>query len=223
MYKILKSAAIVSVCVFAAACASTEPVTETPVNEPHYQPIHIKAGKSIASDSKNANYDENKTTTTVARVPVMPELKEEPALKSSVKIVSAPAPKVIIKPIAKAAPTVNYQIANILFADGGADIDAKYNSKIAEIAALAKKHNALITVYGFASSRTKDTDVQTHKNINFKVSLQRAQSVAAALRRAGVKKENIIIEALSDSYPLYSEVMPEGERLNRRAEVYISY
>ena len=47
--------------------------------------------------------------------------------------------------------------------------------------------------------------------------------MAKALRRAGVKKENIVIEALSDSRPLFSEAMPEGERLNRRAEIYISY
>ena len=96
-------------------------------------------------------------------------------------------------------------------------------SEIKKIATLAKKHDATIRVLGYASSRTKDTDIVSHKLANFKVSLNRAESVAAALRKAGVKQENITIEALSDSHPLYSESMPEGERLNRRAEVYISY
>ena len=32
-----------------------------------------------------------------------------------------------------------------------------------------------------------------------------------------------VIEAMSDSAPAYLEVMPEGERLNRRVEVFISY
>ena len=46
---------------------------------------------------------------------------------------------------------------------------------------------------------------------------------AQALRKAGIPSSKIVVEALSDSAPAYLEVMPEGERLNRRAEVYISY
>ena len=42
-------------------------------------------------------------------------------------------------------------------------------------------------------------------------------------RRAGVPAAKISVLAMSDSAPAYQEVMPEGERLNRRAEVYISY
>lgn len=58
---------------------------------------------------------------------------------------------------------------------------------------------------------------------NFKISSERAENVAAALRRAGVPARNITVEALSDTAPAYLEVMPEGERLNRRAEIYVSY
>jgi outer membrane protein OmpA-like peptidoglycan-associated protein len=47
--------------------------------------------------------------------------------------------------------------------------------------------------------------------------------VAAALRRAGMPANKILVEAMSDNRPAYLEVMPEGERLNRRTEVYISY
>ena len=87
----------------------------------------------------------------------------------------------------------------------------------------AKANNATVTVYGYASSRTRNTDVVSHKMANFRVSLARAESVAAALRRAGLPASRITVEALSDTAPAYLEVMPEGERLNRRAEVYISY
>ncbi len=66
-------------------------------------------------------------------------------------------------------------------------------------------------------------DAATHKLANFKVSSERAQNVAAALKKAGVPASKIVVEALSDTAPAYQEVMPEGERLNRRAEVYISY
>ncbi len=238
MSNTFKFAALASVCLFAVSCASSEPAKKTAAEETeHYQPVHqLVAGKTIVSDHKNANYDKNETTTTVAKVPVMPELKEDakPATavkaKEPVKKLNETVTKskkknipVIRQQAPKAAPSVNYQIGNILFADGGAEVSSSYNAEIAKIARLAKKHNALIRVYGFSSSRTKDTDIVTHKTINFKISLQRAENVAKALRRAGVKKENIVIEALSDSRPLFSEAMPEGERLNRRAEIYISY
>lgn len=232
----LKLAALASVCIFAVSCASSQTEKSPVSEEAHYQPLHrIEAGKTIVSDKKNASYESSETTTTVAKVPVMPELKdnsvtaaeakpvEKKELASPKKEKSKKAIPVIRQPAAKTAPSMDYQIASILFADGSAVVDASYNGEIAKIARLAKKHNAQIRVYGFSSSRTKDTDIVTHKMINFNTSLKRAESVAAALRRAGVKKENITVEALSDSRPLFSEVMPEGERLNRRAEIYISY
>ena len=88
---------------------------------------------------------------------------------------------------------------------------------------LVKNNNARIRVLGYASSRTRNTDIVTHKMANFKISSERAENVAAALRRAGVPARNITVEALSDTAPAYLEVMPEGERLNRRAEIYVSY
>ncbi len=234
-----KFVGMITLCAILSACATAEVAPKTKTEkEAHYQPLHkISSSKTIASDTKNINYDE-KTTTTVAKVPVMPELRDETADKAPVKkvvkiteekkeVIEKPKVKktipIIRKPVAKKAPTINYQIANILFANGSSSVDTSYNAEIQKIAKLAKKHDATIRVYGYASSRTKDTDIVSHKLANFKVSLKRAESVAAALRKAGVKQENITIEALSDSRPLYSEAMPEGERLNRRAEVYISY
>ena len=97
------------------------------------------------------------------------------------------------------------------------------NSKIRQIVKEAKKNNAYVRVMGYASSRTRNTDMASHKMANFKVSQARAEAVAAALRRAGMPSNKILVEAMSDNRPAYLEVMPEGERLNRRAEVYISY
>ena len=88
---------------------------------------------------------------------------------------------------------------------------------------MVKENNANVIVYGHSSSRTRDTDPASHKLANFKASMERAQNVAAALKRAGVPADRISVEAMSDSMPAYLEVMPEGERLNRRAEVYIAY
>ena len=87
----------------------------------------------------------------------------------------------------------------------------------------AKRHNGKIIVQGFASSRTRNTDIVTHKMANLKISAKRAENVAALLIKYGMPKNRVITEGLSDSRPVYQEVMPEGERMNRRAEVYISY
>lgn len=121
------------------------------------------------------------------------------------------------------APSVSYRLDTFYFADGSSVLDSEYNGNIRKIVKEAKANNATVTVYGYASSRTRNTDVVSHKMANFRVSLARAESVAAALRRAGLPASRITVEALSDTAPAYLEVMPEGERLNRRAEVYISY
>ena len=120
-------------------------------------------------------------------------------------------------------PSVTYRLETIYFDNGSAYVSPKYNAKIREAANLVKNNNARIRVLGYASSRTRNTDIVTHKMANFKISAERAENVAAALRRAGVPAKNITTEALSDTAPAYLEVMPEGERLNRRAEIYVSY
>ena len=120
-------------------------------------------------------------------------------------------------------PSMHYLAQTIHFENGGAVVASSYNASLKKIAKLAKEHDAKVTVYGFASSRTRDTDPASHKLANFKVSAERAENTAKALRRLGVPAENITTQALSDSMPMYQEVMPEGERLNRRAEIYLTY
>lgn len=121
------------------------------------------------------------------------------------------------------APSVTYLAGTIYFNNGSAAVDASYNRQLREIVRLAKANKATLNVFGYASSRTRNTDIVSHKMANFKVSAARAENVANALRRAGMPASRIRVEALSDSNPAYLEVMPEGERLNRRAEIYISY
>lgn len=120
-------------------------------------------------------------------------------------------------------PSVTYQLDTFYFANGSSFLEADYRERIRKIVRAAKKDNAHVRVVGHASSRTNDTDIATHKLVNFEVSQKRAEAVAAELRRAGLPAELISVEAMSDSAPAYLEVMPEGERLNRRVEVFISY
>lgn len=115
------------------------------------------------------------------------------------------------------------KVDTIYFDNGSSVIKSDYSRNIKNIAKVAKEKGATVYVLGFASSRTRNTDYVTHKMANFNVSLARAEAVADALIKAGVKSDNVLIEALSDTRPAYLEVMPEGERLNRRVEVYLGY
>lgn len=202
-------------------------------------------GESLKSDTQNVAYDKEKPDIPFAAKtkPVKKEeLKEskaeaEKALSENANKKAEKAKKIEIpqKPIVAAAdftpaeeentiPSVSYRLDTFYFANGSSVLDSQYNKQIRNIVKLAKsKKNAIVTVKGFASSRTRNTDPVSHKLANFKVSAARAQSVADALKRYGLSANKIQTEALSDSMPAYQEVMPEGERLNRRVEVYIAY
>ena len=157
---------------------------------------------------------------------------EDPNAKPAPKASKMAAAKPVEKPASQAAapvpaqpvvPSVTYLADTFYFDNGSSALPSGSNGKIRAIVREAKKNNAFVRVMGFASSRTRNTDMASHKMANFKVSLARAEAVAAALRRAGMPANKILVEAMSDNRPAYLEVMPEGERLNRRTEVYISY
>ena len=202
-------------------------------------------GESLKADTQNIAYDKEKPDIPFAArtKPVKKEeLKEnkaeaEKALSENAGKKAEKAKKVNIpqKPTFSAVdfssaeeentiPSVSYRLDTFYFANGSSALDSQYNKQIRNIVKLAKsKKNAIVTVKGHASSRTRNTDPVSHKLANFKVSAARAQSVADALKRYGLSASKIQTEALSDSMPAYQEVMPEGERLNRRVEVYIAY
>lgn len=191
-------------------------------------------GSSLKADTENAAYegeetedenvvdvDEDSADDKIAAAETTPvvtdELDEEDDAEETATVVE----ELTAEPAA--GPSISYRVDTFYFDNGSASLDAKYNPNLRKIVKMAKENNADVIVYGYASSRTRNTDPASHKLANFKVSLERAQNVAAALRRAGVPAQRITVQALSDSAPAYQEVMPEGERLNRRAEVYISY
>ncbi len=202
-------------------------------------------GESLKADDKNVAYDEERPDIPFAAKtkPVKKEelkankkeaekqLSENKAAKQDkpAEKVAIPAKKDVIVPQVTAVeentvPSVSYRLDTFYFNNGSSSLDSQYNKQIRNIVKLAKsKKNAIVIVKGYASSRTRNTDPVSHKLANFKVSQARAQSVAKALMSYGLSADKIQTEALSDSMPAYQEVMPEGERLNRRAEVYIMY
>ena len=78
-----------------------------------------------------------------------------------------------------------------------------------------------VIVIGHASSRTRDMNVVNHQLVNFKISVDRAQSVANELIDLSISPLLIKIEARGSSEPKYFESMPSGEAANRRTEIFI--
>ena len=176
--------------------------------------------RSLKADTANVAYEEDENAAEAVEsaetTPVTTdELEEESVIAESQETAD--------EPTENNGPSLSYRVETIYFDNGSAAVDRKYNANLRNVVKMAKEHNAEVVVYGYASSRTRNTDPASHKLANFKVSMERAQNVADALKRAGVPAGKISVQALSDSAPAYQEVMPEGERLNRRAEIYISY
>ena len=57
--------------------------------------------------------------------------------------------------------------------------------------------------------------------LNFNISVDRADAVARELIRLGAERDDLVVDAISDSKPMYFEFMPTGEAGNRRAEIYL--
>jgi outer membrane protein OmpA-like peptidoglycan-associated protein len=110
--------------------------------------------------------------------------------------------------------------ATIAFAHGGSALGGDDLEAIRQVAQAASA-GAVVRVVGHASQRTRNMSMERHRLANFNVSFERAQSVAGALRRAGVDPRRILVEAVGDSQPRYYEFMPSGEAENRRVEIFL--
>ena len=113
------------------------------------------------------------------------------------------------------------KVATIMFANSSSKISSRDRSILKNVLRLQKERGGKIRIIGHASSRTRDTDSVNHKMINFNVSAARAEAVARELVRMGLERTEMQIDALSDSSPVYFEVMPSGEAGNRRAEIFL--
>ncbi len=133
---------------------------------------------------------------------------------------AAAPPTGIARPAPSLAPG-STRVATILFSNGSASLNNRDRRILANVRALLEERGGRLRIVGHASSRTRNVDPVRHKMINFKVSMDRANSVARQLIRMGVESAAISVDAVSDSQPVYYEFMPSGEAGNRRAEIYL--
>jgi len=113
------------------------------------------------------------------------------------------------------------RVATIQFENGSASLSASDRRILADVRQLQRERGGRIHIVGHASSRTRTMDPVRHKMVNFKVSVDRANTIARELMRMGFKKEQIVVDAVSDTEPVFYEFMPTGEAGNRRAEIYL--
>jgi outer membrane protein OmpA-like peptidoglycan-associated protein len=113
------------------------------------------------------------------------------------------------------------RVATIQFANGSAQLSASDRRILVNVRQLHKERGGRVHIVGHASSRTRTMDPVRHKMVNFKVSVDRANTIASELMRMGFKKEQIVVDAVSDTEPVFYEFMPTGEAGNRRAEIYL--
>ena len=60
-----------------------------------------------------------------------------------------------------------------------------------------------------------------HKIVNFMISDKRAHSVANIfIEKHGFPRNKSLTEAVSDSKPLFKEIMPAGTKANQRTEIF---
>ncbi len=86
---------------------------------------------------------------------------------------------------------------------------------------MQRQRGGRLHIVGHSSSWTRDMNLVRHNMINFGLSLDRANVVARELLQLGITGHDLTIGALSDSRPLFFEVMPSGEAGNRRVELYL--
>ena len=86
---------------------------------------------------------------------------------------------------------------------------------------MQRQRGGTLYVIGHSSSWTRDMNPVRHNMINFNLSIDRANTVAKELLQLGLTARDLSIGAMSDSRPLFHEIMPSGEAGNRRVEIFL--
>ena len=119
---------------------------------------------------------------------------------------------------------IQYRVATINFSSGSSSVNNAGLKKIKKIAKIAKERDAKIKVIGHASERTKDMPIAKHKLVNFIISDKRANSVAEIfIKKYNFPSDKLITQGVSDSKPLFKEIMPAGTSANQRTEIFLIY
>ena len=193
---------------------SEERLTAVPTTE--YDSVLID--ETIAQVEDNVN---NAIESSTAE-PIKPEFTE---LSTDQNSESKPfrAPESLVTSL-NLKDKIQFRVATINFRSGSSIVDGEGLKKIKKIAKIANERNARIKIIGHASERTKDMPITEHKIVNFMISDKRAHSVANIfIDKHNFPSDKLITEAVSDTKPLFKEIMPAGTKANQRTEIFLIY
>lgn len=113
-------------------------------------------------------------------------------------------------------------IATIYFQDGSTRLTGRDVDVINQVGQIYNRGGRAVRVIGHSSASSGGASERVAL-VNYKVSLDRATSVARALMAEGVAQADIQVDARGDREPRYAETTEAGIAGNRRAEIYITF
>jgi outer membrane protein OmpA-like peptidoglycan-associated protein len=115
------------------------------------------------------------------------------------------------------------QVATIYFSDGATNLTSLDQQVVRQVAEVARRTGGVVRIIGHSSVGDPAANANRREASNLRVSLKRANAVAAELQRHGVPTNRVQVSARGDSEPVYMETAATGAAGNRRAEVYLDY
>lgn len=115
------------------------------------------------------------------------------------------------------------QVATIYFLSGSSNLSETDRRVIQQVADMARRTGGTLRVIGHSSVGPQDRYSERQQVVNYKVSLDRANSVASQILRTGIPRDRMKVTAEGDRNPIYSESSPNGAAGNRRTEIYLEY
>lgn len=128
------------------------------------------------------------------------------------------APPAAVPPL----PAAGQPVGIIYFNNGSARLSRDDSRVVKQVAEMHRYYGGVIRIVGHASQRTGNMDPFAQGQVNYEVSVDRANSIARALTKAGVPGSLVQVAAVGASNPVSSETMPAGEATNRRVEIFLS-
>ncbi|MBM3505328.1 MAG: OmpA family protein, partial [Alphaproteobacteria bacterium] len=126
---------------------------------------------------------------------------------------------------APAAPIARTVLATpgatvVRFGNNSAKVEADYAQALQAIANSQRTRGGKVRIIGYASNRSGTASEVDSRLANFRISLDRAQSVANELMRLGVPAQAIFMEGRGEDRR-FSVASPQAEAESRRAEVFL--
>ncbi|MED6310078.1 MAG: OmpA family protein [Pseudomonadota bacterium] len=115
------------------------------------------------------------------------------------------------------------QVGTIYFGDGSASLSREDVSIIAAVRQAFGQTGGKIRVVGHSSMDANTLSASRREEVNFRMSLRRANAVADELIRHGVPRQSVEVIAEGDRAPAYEESSRTGAAYNRRTEIFIDY